>query len=291
MKILMELYERNCPLRNYSQKYKSENNPWMTKGLQNACKKKNALYRKFIKCRTKETKTKYKKYKNKLTSIIRGQRKDYYSKLLDENRSNMNGTWSVINSVIKSKAGKSAYPNYFVRDDTFLYDMKISANEFNNFFVNVGPNLAKEIPEITVDDYTGNSYVNNINTMFLVGVEEAEVLNLVKNYKGKRSTDCDEFDMLLLKNIIECVIEPFTYICNLSFTSGVFPDHMKTAKVVPLYKTGDRHLFSNCKPVSLLPQFSKILEKLFVTTLDKFIEKHNILNDNQYGFRAKHSTA
>ncbi|KAF7664264.1 hypothetical protein LDENG_00182270 [Lucifuga dentata] len=169
--------------------------------------------------------------------------------------------------------------------------MKISANEFNNVFVNVGPNLAKEIPEITVDDYTGNSYVNNINTMFLVGVEEAEVLNSVKNYKGKRSMDCDEFDMLLLKNIIECVFEPFTYICNLSFTSGVFPVHMKTAKVVPLYKTGDRHLFSNYRPVSLLPQFSKILEKLFVTRLDKFIEKHNILNDNQYGFRAKHSTA
>ncbi len=66
---------------------------------------------------------------------------------------------------------------------------------------------------------------------------------------------------------------------------------MKTAKVIPLFKSGDKHEFTNYRPVSILPQFSKILEKLFNDRLDKFIDKHKLLYDSQYGFRKNHSTS
>lgn len=61
---------------------------------------------------------------------------------------------------------------------------------------------------------------------------------------------------------------------------------MKVAKVVPLYKDGDKHMFTNYRPISLLSQFSKVLEKNFVQKLDKFIEKKKqLLNESQYRFR------
>ena len=66
---------------------------------------------------------------------------------------------------------------------------------------------------------------------------------------------------------------------------------MKLAKVIPIYKTGEKHIFTNYRPVSLLSQFSKILEKLFVARLDKFIDSHHLLNDSQYGFRSSRSTS
>ena len=66
---------------------------------------------------------------------------------------------------------------------------------------------------------------------------------------------------------------------------------MKIAKVIPLFKAGDQHKFINYRPVSLLSQFSKVLEKLFVSKFDDFIEKNNLLNDSQYGFRTQRSTA
>ena len=66
---------------------------------------------------------------------------------------------------------------------------------------------------------------------------------------------------------------------------------MKIAKVIPLYKNGSKHLFTNYRPVSLLPQFSKILEKLFNSRLDSFLERHNVLSESQYGFRTKRSTS
>ena len=92
--------------------------------------------------------------------------------------------------------------------------------------------------------------------------------------------------MALIKCTINEIVMPFTYICNLSFKNGLFPNAMKTAKVIPVYKSGDKHLFTNYRPISLLSQFSKLLEKLFVVRLDSFIEKHNILSDHQYGFRS-----
>uniref|UniRef100_A0A3Q3AH61 Reverse transcriptase domain-containing protein n=1 Tax=Kryptolebias marmoratus TaxID=37003 RepID=A0A3Q3AH61_KRYMA len=98
-------------------------------------------------------------------------------------------------------------------------------------------------------------------------------------------------DMTFVKEIMSYVIKPFTYICNLSFSSGIFPDTMKIAKVIPIYKNGEKCLFSNYRPISLLPQFSKILEKLFVIRLDTFIDKNNILSSSQYGFRANNSTS
>ena len=64
------------------------------------------------------------------------------------------------------------------------------------------------------------------------------------------------------------------------FQTGTFPDKMKIARVIPLFKSGDDSTFNNYRPVSLPPQFSKILEKLFDNRLSAFIEKYNILSDS-----------
>uniref|UniRef100_A0A8C6KUZ5 Reverse transcriptase domain-containing protein n=1 Tax=Nothobranchius furzeri TaxID=105023 RepID=A0A8C6KUZ5_NOTFU len=136
-----------------------------------------------------------------------------------------------------------------------------------------------------------NTITRNINSMFLDKVEQQEIRNVVKNCGSKRSSDCDDLDMVTVKAIIESVTEPFTYICNLPLSTGIFPNLMKNAKVVPLFKSGDKHSFTKYRPVSLLPQFSKILQKVFASWLDKFIDKNKILNHEQSGFRTKHSTA
>ena len=66
---------------------------------------------------------------------------------------------------------------------------------------------------------------------------------------------------------------------------------MKIAKVIPIYKSGNRHELSNYRPVSLLLQFSKILEKIMYSRLNDFITKHNTLSDQQYGIRANRTTS
>ena len=96
--------------------------------------------------------------------------------------------------------------------------------------------------------------------------------------------------MYIIKHVILAIVKPLTYICNISLSNGVFPNHMKIAKIIPVFKNGDQTSFNNYRPISLLPQFSKILEKIFNNRLLQFIDKNNILFDGQYGFRQNFST-
>ena len=149
-------------------------------------------------------------------------------------------------------------------------------------------NGIKNNSNASIHNYLGE---RNNNSIFLEPVIEREILNIVNECANKTSIDYEGLNMSMVKKIINNIVKPFTFICNLSFSSGIFPDRLKVAKVIPLFKAGDKSLFTNYRPVSLLPQFSKILEKLFAKRLNKFIDKHNILNDSQYGFRHEHSTS
>ena len=85
-------------------------------------------------------------------------------------------------------------------------------------------------------------------------------------------------------------MEPLTRIFNLSVSTGIVPDKLKIAKVIPIYKKDDAEKFSNYRPVSLLPCFSKILERLVFNRCVEYIDAHEILNEKQFGFRPNHST-
>ena len=76
---------------------------------------------------------------------------------------------------------------------------------------------------------------------------------------------------------------------NVSLSSGMFPEELKVARVIPLFKSSDAMLFCNYRPVSVLPHFSKILERLMYNTLISFINKHKLLLNFQFGFREGHS--
>ena len=156
----------------------------------------------------------------------------------------------------------------------------------------MGPDLAEKIPDPgTTGEMMEKLVDRNPSSMFLKAVEDAEILDIVNNCKNKRSTDFQDMDMALVKLVIPAIVKPLTHIFNLSFQTGIFPDGMKTAKVIALYKAGSKHNFTNYRPVSLLPQFSKILEKLFNSRLEAFLEKHQLLSDSQYGFRSNKSTS
>ena len=78
----------------------------------------------------------------------------------------------------------------------------------------------------------------------------------------------------------------FSEICNSSFEKGVFSEKNKSAKVIPSHKKGSAKHVNNYRPISLLSTFSKIMETLMATRLNKFLELHSIIYHNQYGFRA-----
>ena len=77
------------------------------------------------------------------------------------------------------------------------------------------------------------------------------------------STDCNDLNMSMFKNIIAHIVKPLKHICNVSFNTEISPNQMKIAKVITIFKPDEKGVFTSYIPISLLPQFSKILEKLY----------------------------
>ena len=77
---------------------------------------------------------------------------------------------------------------------------------------------------------------------------------------------------------------------NNCINKGIFPSILKIAKVIPIYKSGEKDLVSNYRPISILPHFSKIFEKILKENIVNFLNKHNVLSESQFGFQQKKST-
>lgn len=109
--------------------------------------------------------------------------------------------------------------------------------------------------------------------------------------KGKSSAGADHISSKLLKKILPINISPVCHLFNLSLQTGYIPSQLKLAKVIPIYKSSDKHLFTNYRPISLLSSFSKLLEKVVANQLFAFLNKFKLLYAHQYGFRKAHSTS
>ena len=116
-----------------------------------------------------------------------------------------------------------------------------------------------------------------------------EVLSIIKRLKNG-AAGWDGIHARVLRTIKSIIVKPLTHVLNLSFISGIFPSELKVANVVPIFKSGDGQIFTNYQPVSVLPVFSKILERLMYNRLLSFLNKHKIIYDYQFGFREKYST-
>ena len=288
-----DIYDDTCPKvkRNINSTRNVTNKPWMSKSLVNACHKKNYLYKCFLKKRNTTTETRYKSYKNKLTSILRHAEKLYYQTKLMQYKNNIKETWKILNEVICKRNTNQQSPNEFVINGETVSNQECIAKEFNDFFVNIGKKLANNI-DVNQNDRNVKDYIEKVNnSFFLSPVTEEELIDVVKGCKCKYSCDYLDINMFIVKKVIKCIAKPLTYICNLSFQQGTFPEFMKIAKVLPLFKAGDTKNVSNYRPVSVLSQFSKILEKLFNKRLLSFVNSMDILSNNQYGFRSNRSTA
>ena len=107
--------------------------------------------------------------------------------------------------------------------------------------------------------------------------------------KASKSAGTDNIPSTLIKDGAEKIAAPLTFLINLSLQLGTFPTTEKTAKT-PIFKSGDRTLPDNYRPISVLNVFSKVLERIVYNQLSTFLERKNLLYRHQYGFRRHRST-
>ena len=143
-----------------------------------------------------------------------------------------------------------------------ITDDKDIANEFNNFFCKIGPQLAENIPRSDLDPLY---YVTPEKNVFeFKNVTSAELVSVLKKMKVSKSSGLDKISSKLLKAAGSSTIESLTYLFNLVLNTGIFPDDMKLAKVTPIYKykSGSKTDYGNYRPISVISAVAKILEKI-----------------------------
>ena len=260
--------------------------PWITSGLKKSIKTRDNLYKKWLITRDISWHNKYKYYRNKIASINRHYRYLFYNNVLSDSN-NTKKMWDNINFIINKKRPNSHIDKLKTNNKHYNQPTSI-ANALNNYFCDIPSKLASALPK---SNHHFRSHLTHKNSKFYFSkISEVEVFLLLQNLDKKKSFGVDKIHPFLLSTAAIEIFKPLTYIINLSITQGVFPDSLKVAKIIPIFKQGSRLLSNNYRPISVLPALSKIFEKCVFNQLMFHFSFHNLITPNQYGFRSGSNT-
>ena len=265
--------------------------PWLMPNLKMCTEKSKRLYRKSLKlgCSPLDC-LKYQAYNKCLRKAIRTAKRLYHCNKCYEYRKDTKKLWKVINEIIGKNGDKSVTIDYLKIDGIKEYSAKRISNSLANYFSNVGRQFVEKIPKsrTSIDLYL-KKLQSNHKSLYFDPCDATEVKELINKLPLKNSHGHDNISNIMLKTIVNDIVVPLVKLINQSMSQGQFPTMMKLAEVVPLFKSKDRSIETNYRPISLLTTMSKILEKVVYTWVYKFLNVTGQISDKQYGFRAKHS--
>ena len=286
---LTSIINHCTPYRERKVNYKQvRKEPWLTVSIKISIDRNKKLYSKMLK--GKCTRNMYKDYNNRLRKTIRCAKVLFYQNKCQEYKTQTKKLWKIINEIAGKHSNKSSLIEYLKIGNVTEYNAKKISNRFAKYFAGVGKCFAEKIPNPSkgISDYL-KLLQSNSESLFLTPTHENELKQLVSALPAKTSSGHDNISNILLKEIIDPLAKVLVEIFNKTLTTGEFPNVMKLAEVVPLYKNKEHYLESNYRPIFLLTTMSKILEKVMYKRVYSFLQNTGQIYSNQYGFRAGHS--
>src|SRR5699024_3813277 len=193
-----------------------------------------------------------------------------------ESSSNIPKTmWSIINSKRKNVWNEGSKCN-------------LDVDSLNNFFANVANTTCSKLPPATRDPITfitpkiTSAGLNNKYFKFSE-VSCVVVRKAICDLKNSKSRDIYDLSVELIKSVKDILTSPLTKLINICIRTNTFPDCLKRALIVPIYKKGDPNDATNYRPISLLPIFSKIFEKILNNQLYEYLDNNDLLSSSQFG--------
>lgn len=207
------------------------------------------------------------------TLAVRREKKAFYSKKLD----NKNGKdlWKSLKVIGLGRE---------TQNDTQLSENLSDISAMNDYFINCVPNMN---PNLTLKNLYSHNCRVDVEANFSC-VEESDVLNVIKSIKSA-ATGYDKINILTINMCLPFLLPYLTHIINACILRAEFPSMWKVAKIIPVPKTTNPTGYNEIRPISILPTFSKILEKILNQQLQVHLSQHKVLPENQSGFRRDHS--
>ena len=248
-------------------KHKHKKSLWITKAIVRSIKRRDFLYRKLKETPSDSIEYEHRKINVRTYNIILRRsifiaKNNFYHSQFQKYIFNIKSTWSVIRNILNKNKSKSSLPDEMKINNCLIKDKETTAHSFNKYFANIGSTLASGLKD--VPDNSHMNYLNDpVSTFFsFQNVDEETVSKLIDNINCKNSSGIDELSTILIKLVKSGLLKSLTTIINQSLHTGIFPDKLKIAKVIPLFKKGDPTLIENYRPISLLPAISKKFERV-----------------------------
>ena len=263
--------------------------PWISPTIQKAIDSRNKLCRRFKNSSCPDVWSAYKKQRNIVTRLLRDSKKSYFMDMIIKSSS----------PTVLWKCLKSVHPSTSETWDMFNCDHLSLANDFNRHFVSVSsvcpfPSDAGTCLTVSVvpcpPSMASPPPTSPARPFELQAISCDQCCDLIDSLQANKSTGPDNIPSSVLKCAKSIMAPPLTSI-NSSFSSGCFPNRWKRAWVKPLHKGGIKDQLTNYRPISLLPNSSKLIEQVVRTQLNSHLESNNFIHPLQFGFRKKHSTA
>ena len=293
--LIETLLNKYMPLKKLSQKdYKRKFKPWITKGILKSCQQRNRFHHLYTKAKDPIIKAdifkNFKLVRNEIVNLIRISKRNYYKNYFTTNNNDLRKIWVGIKQIINIKSKIFEAPTCIEQNGSIISEPKDVAASFNDYFSNVANKIIdgrKYEGHNSFKDYLPNRLSNSLAFR---PTDKDEIINIISKFKTGKSCGPTSIPVNIFQLIQLEVASPLAKIANLSFETGVQPEKLKLAKVIPIYKKGSKLSTSNYRPISLLSNINKIFENIVFERVYSFIEKHNVIYKHQYGFRKKHST-
>lgn len=284
---LIDLYNECFPLLEKRKKKLDIEKPYITSEIRGLIKEKHRISKLFHKWPISYAEQ-YRRARNNVTNAVKAAKKNYYLNNLNMNERDAYKMWGTINEMLGCSGIKKSNITSLNVDDNMITDPTDISNSLNSFFSNVGRDLNRNFP----DSSNFARFLNpESNSSFEFNpIDQAELRKIISGLRGGGSNLDNNVPMWIFKDYYDVLSDVLTCICNLSLATGKFPSKLSLAKVTCIHKSGDASDMSNYRPISVLPSFSKILEKVVVSQLSNHLYSNNLITEKQFGFRKGRST-
>ncbi|XP_055371582.1 uncharacterized protein LOC129605695 [Condylostylus longicornis] len=218
---------------------------------------------------------------------IKNTKDNYYFSKLNANRGNSKVEWQIMNSILNKDMVLD--PNIVLEDESvILSNPSEVSNCFSKHFNSVGKNLCIDSSEILDRNWVSSDIIPETygrESFFFEPFTASEIHKLIVGLKSSNSKSSDLLSSNVLKEISFLIVDVLCHIFNSSVYTGNFPNDLKTAVVIPLFKKGNTLDPGNYRPISILSPLSKVFEKAMKHRILNFLNKTNFFSNNQFGFR------
>lgn len=233
----------------------------------------------------------YKRARKSHLCLIRETKRTFYQRFIETSSNRSVAAWKVVNTLTNRRKAQS---NLIIETDGVEESDPVAiADAFNNFFKREPVEILHRINARHFNGADGPVKPRwcDLPSVFLRPVSVDEVRSILRHkIKAGKTPGPDEIPPFILKALSDQLSAPLSYLINLSFQSGQFPEQLKTNCVLPLHKRGSVREISNYRPIAISSCFSKVFEYAYMGILMDYLNSHAILSENQHGFRGGRST-